>query len=117
MAKGFIQTYGVDYLETFSPVAKINTVRVILSLAANHDWDLQQFDVKNAFLHGDLEEEIYMELPPGYDRQVATGIVCKLKKALYGLKQSPRAWFGRFTKVIYSIANIIIVFIFYFYDM
>ena len=100
VAKGFTQTYGVDYLETFAPVAKMNTVRVILSLATNHDWDLQQFDVKNAFLHGDLEEEIYMELPPGYDGQVAAGTVCKLKKALYGLKQSPRAWFGRFTKVM-----------------
>ncbi|XP_073219751.1 uncharacterized protein [Cicer arietinum] len=100
VAKGFTQTYGVDYLETFAPVAKMNTVRVILSLAANHDWDLQQFDVKNAFLHGDLEEEIYMELPSGYNGQVTAGTVCKLRKALYGLKQSPRAWFGRFTKVM-----------------
>lgn len=100
VAKGFTQTYGVDYLETFAPVAKMNTVRVILSLAANYDWDLQQFDVKNAFLHGDLEEEIYMEVPPGYTRQTAASTVCKLKKALYGLKQSPRAWFGRFTKVM-----------------
>ena len=100
VAKGFTQTYGIDYLETFSPVAKMNTVRVILSLAANYGWDLQQFDVKNAFLHGDLEEEIYMELPPGYNGQVAAGTVCKLRKALYGLKQSPRAWFGRFTKVM-----------------
>jgi len=67
-------------LETFAPVANMNTVRVILSLAADHDWDLQQFYVKNAFLHGDLEEEIYMELPPGYDGQVVIGTVCKLKK-------------------------------------
>nr|KYP41064.1 Retrovirus-related Pol polyprotein from transposon TNT 1-94 [Cajanus cajan] len=103
VAKGFTQTYGVDYLETFAPVAKMNTVRVILSLAASYDWDLQQFDVKNAFLHGDLEEEIYMELPPGYNGQVAAGTVCKLRKALYGLKQSPRAWFGRFTKVMTSL--------------
>ena len=67
-------------METFVPVAKMNTVRVILSLAANYDWDLQQFDMKNAFLHGDLEEKIYMELPPGYDGQVVIGTVCKLKK-------------------------------------
>ncbi|KAK2433017.1 putative mitochondrial protein [Trifolium repens] len=100
VAKGFTQTYGVDYLETFAPVAKMNTVRVILSLAANYGWDLQQFDVKNAFLHGELEEEIYMELPPGYGGKGAANTVCKLKKALYGLKQSPRAWFGRFTKVM-----------------
>ncbi|WVZ24536.1 hypothetical protein V8G54_003080 [Vigna mungo] len=100
VAKGFTQTYGVDYLETFAPVAEMNTIRVILSLAANNDWDLQQFDVKNAFLHGYLEEEIYMELPPGYNGQAVAGTVCKLRKALYGLKQSPRAWFGRFTKVM-----------------
>ena len=93
VAKGYTQSYGIDYHETFSPVAKINTVRVLLSLAANLDWPLHQFDVKNAFLHGDLEEEIYMDVPPGY---VATAgkAVCKLQRTLYGLKQSPRAWFG-----------------------
>lgn len=100
MAKGYTQTYRVDYQETFAPVAKINTIRILLSLAANYNWHLQQFDVKNAFLHGDLEEEIYMEIPPGYGSNLGTNRACKLKKALYGLKQSPRAWFGRFTKVM-----------------
>ena len=78
-------------------MAKINTIRVLLSLAANLDWHLQQYDVKNAFLHGDLKKEVYMSLPPGYDAPRTSGsVVCRLKKALYGLKQSPRAWFGRF---------------------
>ena len=96
VAKGYTQTYGVDYTETFAPVAKINTVRVLLSLAANLEWPLQQFDVKNAFLHGNLDEEVYMDIPPGYASALQPGVVCKLNKALYGLKQSPRAWFGRF---------------------
>lgn len=66
VAKGDPQTYGVDYLEKFSPMAKMNIVTVLLSLAANLGWTLQQFDVKNAFLHGDLDEEVYMEVPPGF---------------------------------------------------
>lgn len=97
VAKGFTQKYGVDYEETFAPVAKINTIRVLLSLAANFDCPLQHFDVKNAFLHGDLNEEVYMDLPPGYGTADGTRVVCRLWKFLYGLKQSPRAWFGRFT--------------------
>ncbi|RVW13780.1 Retrovirus-related Pol polyprotein from transposon RE1 [Vitis vinifera] len=99
VAKGYTQTYGIDYTETFAPIAKINTIRVLLSLPANLYWPLQQFDVKNAFLHGELSEEVYMDLPPGCmvsEKQCQK--VCKLKKSLYGLKQSPRAWFGRFTK-------------------
>ncbi|KAJ7971595.1 Retrovirus-related Pol polyprotein from transposon TNT 1-94 [Quillaja saponaria] len=94
VVKGYSQTYGVNYQETFSPVAKLNTVRVLLSLVANLDWPLHQFDVKNAFLHGDLEEEVYMDIPPGYTTISETRVVCKLKRALYGLKQSPQAWFG-----------------------
>jgi len=94
VAKGFTQTYGIDYQETFSPVAKLNTIRVLISLAANMDWLLYQFDVKNAFLHGDLEEEVYMDIPPGFVPSTQRSVVCNLKKALYGLKQSPRAMFG-----------------------
>ena len=66
VAKEFTQTYGIDYQETFAPVAKRNTIRIILSLATNLNWSLQQFDVKNAFLHGTLEEEVYMDTPPRF---------------------------------------------------
>ncbi|CAL2267767.1 unnamed protein product [Prunus armeniaca] len=84
VAKGYTQTYGFDYGETFALVAKINTIQVLLSLAANLDWPLHQFDVKNAFLHGDLEEEVYMDSPLGCKMGPNTGnMVCKLGKSLY----------------------------------
>ena len=89
VAKGYTQKYGIDYQETFSPVAKLKTVRVLLSLAAKLDWPLHQLDVKNAFLHGDLEKEIYMDIPPGYTTTSEAKIACRLQRALYGLKQSP----------------------------
>ncbi|RVX23040.1 Retrovirus-related Pol polyprotein from transposon TNT 1-94 [Vitis vinifera] len=91
---------GANYQETFAPVAKLNTIRILLSLAVNQDWCLQQLDIKNAFLNGDLEEEVYMEIPPGFEESMAKNQVCKLQKSLYGLKQSPRAWFDRFTKAV-----------------
>ncbi|PRQ53440.1 putative RNA-directed DNA polymerase [Rosa chinensis] len=100
VARGFTQTYGVDYKETFAPVAKMNTVRVLLSVAINHAWPLYQMDVKNAFLHGDLEEEVYMRLPPGHSQSHDPDIVCKLHKAIYGLKQSPRAWYAKLSSVL-----------------
>ncbi|XP_035550678.1 uncharacterized protein LOC118349584 [Juglans regia] len=101
LVAGYTQTYGIDYDETFSPVAKISSIHVLISLSANLDWPLFQLDVKNAFLHDDLNEEVYMEQPPGFVAQGEyRGIVCKLKKTLYGLKQSPQAWFGRFSDVV-----------------
>ena len=81
-------------------MAKINTVRVLFSIAANKEWPLHQFDVTNAFLHGELPKPVYMEPPPGFSGDFLDGEVCQLKKTLYGLKQSPRAWFGRFTEVM-----------------
>jgi hypothetical protein len=93
VAKGSSQTYGIDYDETFAPVAKMSTVRTLISCAANYDWPLYQLDVKNAFLHGYLQEEVYMEIPPGFATDQTKGKVLKLEKSLYGLKPSPRAWF------------------------
>ena len=103
VARGYTQTYGIDYQETFAPVAKMNTIRILISLAVNLDWPLYQYDIKNAFLHGNLKEEIYMKYPPGYEGIRNEGKVCKLQKALYGLKQSPRAWFGRFSQAMKSL--------------
>ncbi|WVZ95817.1 hypothetical protein U9M48_041533 [Paspalum notatum var. saurae] len=100
VAKGYSQTYGIDYDETFAPVAKMNTVRTLISCAVNFGWPLHQMDVKNAFLHGDLQEEVYMEIPPGFAGSQTIGKVCKLNKSLYGLKQSPRAWFDRFRRAV-----------------
>jgi Reverse transcriptase (RNA-dependent DNA polymerase) len=90
VAKGYNQTYGIDYDETFAPVANMSTIRTLISLAANGRWKLHQLDVKNAFLHGDLLEEVYMEVPPGFGTKQTVGKVCRLKKSLYGLKQSHR---------------------------
>ena len=87
----------MDYSDTFSPVAKMTYVRLFFSMAATYNWDLHQLDIKNAFFHGDLLEEVYMEQPPGFVAQVEIGRVCRIRKSLYGLKQSPCAWFGKFS--------------------
>jgi histone deacetylase 1/2 len=86
VAKGFKQRYGIDYGDTFSPVVKPATIRVVLSLAVSQGWSLRQLDVSNAFLHGYLEEDVYMKQPPGYEDKRFPGYICKLDKALYGLK-------------------------------
>lgn len=91
MAKGFKQRYGIDYEDTFSPVVKIATIRLVLSVAISKGWCLRQLDVQNVFLHGVLEKEVYMRQPPGFENINAPNFVCKLDKAIYGLKQAPRA--------------------------
>lgn len=87
----------MGYHETFASVAKMNSVRIILSLTANFGWPLHQFDVKNTLLHGDLDEEVCMDVPPRFEDVKKEGKVCRLRKSLYGLKQPPRVWFERFT--------------------
>ncbi|KAM7494627.1 hypothetical protein LguiB_029236 [Lonicera macranthoides] len=94
VAHGFSQQYGLDCEETFSPVAKMVTVRTIISLAANIGWKLWQLDVKNAFLYGELDRDIFMEQPQGFIYKDFPNHVCRLKKALYYLKQAPSAWYG-----------------------
>ena len=95
VVKGFIQEYGIDYEETFTPVARISSIHALLAVATASKWDLFQMDVKNAFLNGDLSEEVYMQPPPSLS--VDFNKVCHIRRALYGLKQAPQAWFAKFT--------------------
>ena len=92
VANGYVQRHGIDHDEVFAPVAHIETIRVVISLVASNEWEVHHIDVKTAFLHGDLKEDVYVSQPEGF---VITGQevkLYKLKKALYGLRQAPRAW-------------------------
>ena len=96
VARGFTQEHGVDYTEVFSPVVKHTSIRILLAVVAKLDWELEQLDVKTAFLHGDLEETIYMSQPEGFVKQGMEDKVCLLKKSIYGLKQASRQWHKKF---------------------
>jgi hypothetical protein len=103
VARGFTQQQGLDYGDTFSPVVKPATIRVVLSLAVSRGWTLRQIDVSNAFLHGFLAEDVYMQQPPGFEDSRYPSHVCKLQRAIYGLKQSPRAWYARLSARLFQL--------------
>ncbi|GJU34268.1 ribonuclease H-like domain, reverse transcriptase, RNA-dependent DNA polymerase [Tanacetum coccineum] len=92
VAKGYIQQHGIDFEEVFAPVARMETIRLLLAIAANNKWEVHHLDVKSAFLHGDLKEEVYVTQPEGFVKRQDNGKVYRLIKALYGLRQAPRAW-------------------------
>lgn len=100
VAKGYEQEEGVDFLETYSPVVRTATVRMVLHLAVTEKWSIKQLDVKNVFLHGTLKESVYMQQPPGFENAQHPDYVWKLHKAIYGLKQAPRAWFDKFSSYL-----------------
>lgn len=102
VAKGYTQKDGIDYKETFSPVSKKDSLRIVMALVAHYDLELHQMDVKTAFLNGDLEEEVYMDQPEGFLTTGKDNLVCKLKKSIYGLKQASRQWYLKFNDTITS---------------
>jgi len=103
VARGFRQQYGLHYSETFSPVVKSLTIRLVLQLAVSRSWTIKQLDVNNAFLQGTLTDEVYVTQPPGFIDPDRPHHVCRLKKALYGLKQAPRAWYQELRNFVCSL--------------
>lgn len=99
VAKGFTQREGIDFHETFSLVVNFTTAKSLVALVVKHNWDIHQFDVSNAFLLGDLHEEVYMKLPPSHAID-SPSLVCRIKKSLYGLRQASRQWYAKFSSAL-----------------
>ena len=102
VAQGFSQVEGIDYGETYAPVARLESIRILLAYATHHNFKLQQMDVKSAFLYGPLKEEVYVKQPPGFEDTNFPNHVYKLDKALYGLKQAPRAWYEHLRELLFD---------------
>lgn len=103
VANGNQQYEGMDFTDTFSPIIKQPTIRIVLSLAVHYHWPLRQLDVSNAFLHGIISDHVYMKQPLGYKDPLLPNHVCKLTKALYGLRQAPRTWYAMFSSYLLSL--------------
>ena len=98
MEKGYSQVQGLVYNETFAPVSRMDSIMLVFFVDASKRWEVHHMDVKSVFLHGDLEEEIYMKKPEGFIDDLS--LVCRLRKSLYGLKQAPRAWYSKMDAVL-----------------
>jgi hypothetical protein len=103
VTKGFSQVEGIDYKETFAPVAQYTSIRTIISLVTSMGWKLHQMDIKTVFLNGEIEEEVYIEQPEGFVIHDEKSHVCRLKKTLYGLKQTPHAWYEKMDRFLMSL--------------
>lgn len=100
VSKGYNQIEGIDFEDTFSPIVKASTIRIVLSIAITLNWEIKQLDVKNAFLHGDLKETVFTKQPPGIRDPIFPNHVCLLKKAFYCLRQAPKAWLHKFSSYL-----------------
>ena len=103
VAKGYVQKHGIDYDEVFAPVARVETIRLIIALAASKSWEVHHLDIKTAFLHGELREDVFVHQPEGFIVAGEEHKVYKLRKALYGLKQAPRAWNEKLNSILHGL--------------
>ena len=106
VAKGYTQKRGKDFDEVFSPVARTDSIRILIALAAQLKWDLHHLDVKSTFLNGEIKEEVYVHEPEGFVKKGKEDSVLRLRKALYGLKQAPRAWNYKLDQILRELRNL-----------